>query len=159
MGVKTGHRKHKHKETYLRTKSLKMKLQVILILIVGCFQAQSLRCYECERQGFCSTSSDMGKDRMCTNGDKTVCIKIQEEGGEKSVKRFCGNHDSNMGRNTCKKTKVDLHSDRTVVPVTFCTCNTDYCNNARRANSGMLLLIPSVISLILCLQNQDLVLS
>ena len=54
---------------------------------------------------------------MCTTGDKTVCIKIQEEGGEskikfgkfdrffsgqKSVKRFCGNHDSNMGRNTCK---------------------------------------------------------
>ena len=50
----------------------------------------------------------MGVARTCNNGRNSVCIKIEEIGGNTTtpgmVKRMCGNYDYGQGTDMCKVT-------------------------------------------------------
>ena len=101
----------------------------------------------------------MGVARTCNNGRNTVCIKIEEIGGNTTtpgmVKRMCGNYDYGQGTDMCKVTNIQTWKKSTIISIqdtrvqlvgsryvvaTLCTCDKDLCNKGSRGVETVALL-------------------
>merc|ERR1712240_173250 len=138
-------------------------LVFLLIVLLFVEKGFSIKCYECggfptnrATNPLCEGEDDFGRDtgHSCqTDKGYSVCIKIEDPAGQKSM-RSCkwesqlakmGEDAAKLGKNESKNTQYHLYQNNSLIPVIFCTCDTDYCNSGFKETASVFLLVITAV--------------
>merc|ERR1711942_656463 len=143
----------------------RMRLLVLLLtVLLFVEEGFSIKCYECGdfprnlvTNPLCEGEDDFGRDtgQTCqTDTGYSVCIKVEDPAGQKSMRtckidgeltNMIGDDAAKLGKNKCKNTQYHLYQHNSLIPVIFCTCDTDYCNSGFKETASVFLLVITAV--------------